>query len=53
MFGLLLYIIYQSKSNKYRAIKFWVSSCKSDKAFHLESGLWLQIQEFYNLFPIA
>ena len=26
---LLLYIIYQSKSNKYRAIKFGVSSCKS------------------------
>ena len=27
---LLLYIIFQSKSNKYRAL-----SCKSDKAFHL------------------
>ena len=33
-------IIYQSKSNTYRAIKFWVSSWKSHKAFHLESGQW-------------
>ena len=39
-FWLLLYIIYQPKSNKYRAIKFWVSSWKSDKAFHLERGQW-------------
>ena len=40
LFWLLLYIIYQAKSKKYRALKFSVSSCKSDKAFHLESGQW-------------
>ena len=38
LFWLLLYIIYQTKSNKNRALKLRVSSCKSDKAFHLESG---------------
>ena len=51
LFWLLLYIIYQSKSNKYRAIKFWFSFYKSVKAFHLESSQWSLIQEFNNLFP--
>ena len=50
---LLIYSIYQSKSNKYRAIKFCVSSCKSDKAFYKESGQRLPVQEFNNLFPTA
>ena len=31
-------MIYQSKSQKYRALKFWVSSCKCEKAFYLDSG---------------
>ena len=41
-------IIYQSKSNKRRPIKVWVSSCKFDKAFYLES-----VQELNILFPAA
>ena len=28
------------QEQKYRALKFSVSSCKSDNAFHLESGQW-------------
>ena len=30
LFWLLLYIIYQAKRKKYRALKFSVSYCKSD-----------------------